>query len=61
MSNLYAVAIKGDGFVAPTGKWALEMLLYESAAEADKQVEDVKSKGSDAVVIELAIIKVEKA
>ena len=60
MNQLFAVAIKGDGMVAPLGKWQLETFLHESPEKAAEQVAEIKSKGNDAVILALPIIVPEK-
>lgn len=61
MVYLFAVAIKGDGIIAPVGKWQLETFLHESAEEADKQVAECKSKGNEAVILQLQTHDIEAA
>ena len=56
MNQLFAVAFKGDGVIAPVGKWALETFLHESADKAAEQVAESKSKGNDAVIVALQVV-----
>ena len=56
MNQLFAVAIKGDGVIAPVGKWQLETFLHESADKAAEQVVEAQSKGNDAVIIALQVV-----